>query len=97
MIDNKTKQASLIFHALGHPVRLAIVKGLLRSKCNVGKIVKHLRIPQSSVSQHLGVLKAARIIVGERKKTEICYRVTDGYVREVLRKIFKVNSIEGGG
>ena len=73
-----------IYRALGHPVRLAIARGLLKNECNVNKIVDRLGLPQSSVSQHLGVLKSAGVIKGERKGTMICYRVVDDLVRKIL-------------
>jgi DNA-binding transcriptional ArsR family regulator len=52
--------------ALAHPHRLCIVKGLIDNKCNVTKIQECLKLPQSTVSQHLAKLKAAGIIEGKR-------------------------------
>ncbi len=70
--------------ALGHPARLAIVRGLLGSECNVNKMVNGLGLPQSTVSQHLNVLKAAGVIKGERRGVKVCYRVVDQFVKKVL-------------
>ena len=51
------KQSELL-KALAHPVRLKMVMGLLQGRdCNVNTMVANLRLPQSTVSQHLGVLK----------------------------------------
>jgi len=41
-------------------------------------------LPQSTVSQHLGVLKAAGIIKGERRGVKVCYRVIDPLAQELL-------------
>ena len=84
MIDKPVEHEAAIFRALGHPVRLAIARGLLKRECNVKKIIARLGLPQSSVSQHLGVLKSAGVIRGERKGTMICYRVVDNLVRKLL-------------
>ncbi|HPJ71838.1 MAG TPA: metalloregulator ArsR/SmtB family transcription factor, partial [bacterium] len=46
-----------LLKALGHPVRLKIVDGLMSHSCNVGEIVDGLGLPQSTVSQHLAVLR----------------------------------------
>ena len=47
---------------LGHPVRLCIVNGLITKECNVTGIQECLGLPQSTISQHLGILKAHGII-----------------------------------
>lgn len=61
------KNDSEIFKALGHPVRLKIVAGLLDSDgCNVNKIVAQLKIPQSTVSQHLAKLRIAGILTPKK-------------------------------
>lgn len=75
--------------ALAHPHRLCIVKGLIENSCNVTKIQECMNIPQSTVSQHLIKLKAAGIINGERNGLEICYRVVDDEVIEIVKQLFK--------
>jgi ArsR family transcriptional regulator, arsenate/arsenite/antimonite-responsive transcriptional repressor len=61
--------------ALGHPARLAIVRYLAgrRGQCTCGDIVEQLPLAQSTVSQHLKVLKDAGLIVGEVEPPRVCY------------------------
>lgn len=87
MINKKIEEQAILFAALGHPVRLAIARGLLRRSCNVKKIVAGLDLPQSTVSQHLRVLSQARIIKGEREGVRICYQISDSTVRRLLSLI----------
>lgn len=75
---------------LGHPVRLCIVKGLLAEEHNVTAMQECLELPQPVISQHLAVLKRKGIIRGERRGTEIRYKVVDGLVRELIRVLFEV-------
>ena len=75
--------------ALAHPQRLCIIKGLIDNQCNVTTIQECLGIPQSTVSQHLAKLKAAGIIDGTRNGLEICYRVIDQEVIELVNVLFK--------
>ena len=75
--------------AISHPHRLCIIKGLMDSSCNVTKIQECLKLPQSTVSQHLAKLKSAGIIEGKRNGLEICYRVVDEDVMEIVKKLFK--------
>jgi ArsR family transcriptional regulator len=80
---------SEILKALGHPIRLKIVEGLLKGNgCNVNKIVADVAIPQSTVSQHLKVLKTCGIIDYRKEGVLTCYRVIDPRVRKII-EIFK--------
>ena len=81
------EEVSEIFKALSHPTRVKIIAGLIiKNECNVSKMVEGLGIPQPTVSQHLNILKSARIIEGYRKGNQICYKV----VNEQVKKIFSV-------
>ena len=73
--------------ALAHPARLKIVAGLLKDECNVAQIQKVLGLPQSTISQHLRILKNADIIKGRREGTRTCYRVIDSQVRKFVEII----------
>jgi len=73
--------------ALAHPARLKMVAGLLKDECNVAQIQKALGLPQSTISQHLRILKNADIIKGRREGTKICYRVIDARVRKIVEII----------
>lgn len=60
--------------ALGHPARVAIVRLLRqRESCVCGEIVQVLPLAQSTVSQHLKVLKAAGLVQGEVDGPRVCY------------------------
>lgn len=60
--------------ALGHPVRVRIVKLLLSvDTCVCGDIVERLPLAQSTVSQHLKVLKEAGLIEGTIDGPRTCY------------------------
>ena len=61
--------------ALGHPARVAIMEYLLRNSgtCVCGDIVEELPLAQSTVSQHLKVLKEAGLIKGETEGVSTCY------------------------
>jgi DNA-binding transcriptional ArsR family regulator len=73
--------------ALAHPARLRIVIGLLKDECNVAQIQRVLGLPQSTISQHLRILKNAGIIKGRREGTKTCYRVVDVRVRKIVEII----------
>jgi ArsR family transcriptional regulator len=85
---NDYKAFADIFKALSHPVRLRIVCGLLyKSECNVSTMVELLNVAQPSISQHLNILKSARIIEGFRNGNQICYKVTNEEVIKIMQTI----------
>ncbi len=62
--------------ALGHPARVQIVRFLLsQDSCMCGDIVEHLPLAQSTVSQHLKMLKEAGLIRGTIDGPRVCYCV----------------------
>jgi DNA-binding transcriptional ArsR family regulator len=81
------EKVSETLKALAHPARLKIVAGLLKDECNVGQIQKALKLPQSTISQHLRILKNAGIIKGRKEGTKTCYRVIDVRVRKIVEII----------
>ena len=81
------EKVSETLKALAHPARLKMVAGLIKNECNVGHIQKVLGLPQSTISQHLRVLKNAGIIKGRREGNKTCYRVIDLRVRKIVEII----------
>ena len=62
--------------ALGHPARVQIVRFLLaKDSCMCGDIVEHLPLAQSTVSQHLKMLKESGLIRGTIDGPRVCYCV----------------------
>ncbi len=59
--------------ALGHPARLAILRILAQRSCVCGDIVDVLPLAQSTVSQHLKVLREAGWITGTIDGPRSCY------------------------
>jgi len=60
--------------ALGHPARIRILAHLLKEdRCLCGSIVEVMPLAQSTVSQHLKVLKQAGLVRGEIEGPRTCY------------------------
>jgi ArsR family transcriptional regulator len=68
------EELSALAKALGHPARVQILRLLTRrSSCVCGDIVDELPLAQSTVSQHLKVLKEAGLIRGDVDGPRVCY------------------------
>ncbi|KRQ87917.1 HTH-type transcriptional repressor CzrA [Caloramator mitchellensis] len=85
-----------MFKILGNPIRVSILSCLLKGDSNVTRIQKCLDLPQSTVSQQLGILKNAGIIEGNRHGLEIIYSIVDVKTIETL-KLFLADSLEKEG
>ncbi|EEL67324.1 MULTISPECIES: metalloregulator ArsR/SmtB family transcription factor [Bacillus cereus group] len=60
---------------MAHPVRLQIVKELNHHRiCNVTQLTDILKIPQSTVSQHLSKMRG-KILRSERRGLEMYYHI----------------------
>ncbi|WP_339316682.1 metalloregulator ArsR/SmtB family transcription factor [Paenibacillus sp. FSL R10-2734] len=87
-MDNNFKaynQTAETLKALAHPVRLCIIKGLLKKgSCNVSFMQDCLDLPQSTVSQHLQKLRSLGIVETERHGLEINYSVKDEKIKHLI-------------
>lgn len=85
----KYESTAELLKAIAHPVRLCIVKGLMNKECNVTHMQECLELPQSTVSQHIGILRSKGIIKGERNGLEITYRVVNEDVKKIINALFE--------
>lgn len=70
----QTERFAAYCKALGHPTRVQIVRLLMDVEtCVCGDIVEKLPLAQSTVSQHLKVLKDAGLVKGEIDGPRTCY------------------------
>jgi ArsR family transcriptional regulator len=76
-------QLAQMAKALGHPARIAILRTLAERSCVCGEIVDVLPLAQSTVSQHLKVLKEAGWIIGAIDGPRTCYALNREAVAEL--------------
>jgi DNA-binding transcriptional ArsR family regulator len=81
-----------MFKALGNPIRFEIMKFLVTHPgCITGDIVEFLPLAQSTVSQHLKVLRNAGWIEGEVEGTAVSYCLVEeniAWFRQQVGEIF---------
>lgn len=73
-----------LFKALSEPVRLRTVLLLSKGETNVAGLVSALNLPQSTVSRHLAILRAAKLVRSERQGTSVIYRLADTHLKMLL-------------
>ncbi len=73
-----------IFQALAHPTRIAIAEALRDDELSAGTLQAKLRVEQANLSQHLGVLRAARVVITRRAGNQVFYSLRDPVLTKVL-------------
>jgi ArsR family transcriptional regulator, arsenate/arsenite/antimonite-responsive transcriptional repressor len=82
--DEADEELAVLSKALGHPARVKILRLLVRSAaCICGDIVDELPLAQSTVSQHLKVLKDAGLIRGDVDGPRVCYCIEPRALRRL--------------
>lgn len=89
MKNDQAIELAETFRLLGDPTRLRIVVACLDGEKNVGQIAAAVDASQSLVSHHLRLLRAARLMVAERRGRSIYYSAADEHVRCTLRDMIE--------
>ncbi|MBL4733352.1 MAG: helix-turn-helix transcriptional regulator [Rhizobiaceae bacterium] len=81
-IDNPDLASQL--KALGHPARLEIISRLTASKEQCcGEVCECLPLAQSTVSQHLEILRKAGLIISKQVGNRSCFTLDQGALTKV--------------
>jgi ArsR family transcriptional regulator len=82
--DEADEELALLAKAVGHPARVQILRLLVRREaCICGDIVDELPLAQSTVSQHLKVLKDAGLVRGDIDGPRVCYCIEPRTLRRL--------------
>ena len=69
--------ATRCLKAISHPVRLQIIMALGEDKKCVNDLIAETKVSQSSVSQHLGMMKDRGLLQCERVGSQVFYFLTN--------------------
>lgn len=72
---------------LGNENRYRILEALMKGPRMVGEIAAVVRLAQPAVSQGLKVLKAANLVLDERRGKEVYYSLNVAYMATLLKKL----------
>jgi ArsR family transcriptional regulator len=79
------------FKALAHPIRIRLTELLVERDRSVQELQAALALDQSSVSQHLAVLRAHHVVTTRKAGNTVRYALRDPLVGDLLavaRRIF---------
>ncbi len=78
------RRATDIFKALSNPLRVAIVRELAQGDRAVHELVDALDVAQPRISEHLAILRGARLVEAMRHGRSVSYHLTDEHVAHIV-------------
>jgi len=91
--------ASALLKALANRHRLIIICQLTDRERSVGELADLLKIRDSTVSQHLALLRKEGLVTARRDAQTIWYSIGSPQARELVRTLYRVycGTTSGGG
>jgi len=83
-------EASALLKALANRHRLIIVCQLIEKERSVGELAALLKIRDSTVSQHLALLRKDGLVTARRDGQTIWYSIGSAPARELVRTLYRV-------
>jgi DNA-binding transcriptional ArsR family regulator len=83
-------EASLLLKALANRHRLIIVCQLTEKERSVGELAALLKIRDSTVSQHLALLRKDGLVTARRDGQTIWYSIGSAPARELVHTLYRV-------
>lgn len=88
MSKENFEESVVILKILSNPMRLKLFIELYKHKTlNVTQLTKILKLPQSTVSQHLANMRG-KVLTGDRKGLEVYYSIHNQKAKEIIRILF---------
>ncbi len=82
--------ASLLLKTIGNPIRLMILCTLVQGEFTVGELNERIDMSQSSLSQHLAVLRREGLVRTRREAQSIFYALESVEVRTLIACLYKI-------
>lgn len=83
------EQASELLKSLANRHRLLIVCQLIEGERSVGELAEFLGVRDSTVSQHLALLRKDGVVTARRDGQTIWYSIASAPAREVLETLYR--------
>ena len=83
-LETKFQHAARMLKALSHPLRLELVCGLRGQPCTQTFIAERLSLPQSTIAQHLKVLRSEGLVRAKRRGVEVVFSLADPSVIKIM-------------
>ncbi len=90
VMESAADRASGLLKALSNRHRLLIICQLIEGERSVGELAAYLDLRDSTVSQHLALLRKDGMVSARREAQTIYYSIDSEPAREVLKTLYQV-------
>lgn len=90
MMESAADRASDLLKALSNRHRLLIICQLVDGERSVGDLAEFLNLRDSTVSQHLALLRKDGLVAARREAQTIYYSIISEPAREILKTLYQV-------
>lgn len=89
-LEAKAEEVSALLAAMANPKRLLVLCTLLSGEKSVGDLAEIVHLSPAALSQHLGKMRALRLVATRRDGQTIYYRLASAEVQAVLETLYRV-------
>lgn len=89
-LEAKADEVAATLTAMANPKRLLVMCTLLGGEKSVGELAEIVNLTPTALSQHLGKMRALRLVSTRRDGQTIYYRLASTEVREMLETLYRV-------
>jgi ArsR family transcriptional regulator, virulence genes transcriptional regulator len=90
--ETKAFEAAELLKMMGSEHRLMILCQLGHGEKSVNQLEKLLNLKQSGLSQHLGKLRAERLVETRRESQTIYYRLASPKIEKIIETLYELYS-----
>lgn len=90
IMEHAADEASDLLKALSNRHRLLIICQLIEGERSVGELAEFLNLRDSTVSQHLALLRKDDLVAARRDAQTIYYSIASDPAREILKTLYQV-------
>ncbi len=89
-MQRHASEAVSLLKSLANESRLMIMCVLSEGEHSVGELNQRIRLSQSALSQHLGILRAQGLVQTRREQQMIYYRLADTPALSIVRELHTI-------
>lgn len=89
-LEAKAEEVSETLAAMANPKRLLVLCSLLVGEKSAGDLAEIVQLTPAALSQHLGKMRALRLVATRRDGQTIYYSLASAEVRVVLETLYRV-------
>lgn len=89
-LEAKAEEVAATLTAMANPKRLMVLCTLLEGETSAGDLAEVVQLSPGALSQHLGKMKALRLVTTRREGQTIYYSLASAKVEAVLETLYRV-------